>query len=67
MTVLEQPTRIPTLLEACDDERFFGVALTPEQRAILAAIETGGLLHVLALGVGDAQAFEGRAVHLQQH
>ncbi|MFL5943682.1 MAG: hypothetical protein ACJ75L_10510 [Gaiellaceae bacterium] len=39
------------LLEACDDERLFGVQLTPRQRELLAAVEAGDdLLHVWALG-----------------
>ncbi len=41
---------VPTLLEACDDPRIFGVELTPKQRSIMATIEEGSLLHVLALG-----------------
>jgi hypothetical protein len=41
---------LPGLVDACDDERLFGVTLTERQRQLLAAIEAGGLLHVLAIG-----------------
>ena len=41
---------VPGLVEACDDERLFGVELTARQRALLAELEAGGLLHVWALG-----------------
>jgi hypothetical protein len=38
------------LLEACDNEGLFGVALTPKQRELLEQVEAGGLVHVWALG-----------------
>jgi hypothetical protein len=38
------------LLDACDNERLFGVTLTPKQRELLEAVEAGSLLHVWALG-----------------
>jgi hypothetical protein len=38
------------LIAACDDERLFGIALSPVQRALLAGVEQGDLLHVWALG-----------------
>jgi len=44
------PTLRAGLVEACDDERLFGVDLTPRQRELLAAVEAGDLLHVWALG-----------------
>ncbi|MBA2361426.1 MAG: hypothetical protein H0V79_10945 [Actinobacteria bacterium] len=38
------------LVEACDNRRLLGFPLWPRQREILAAIEDGPRLHVLALG-----------------
>jgi hypothetical protein len=50
MAAVETDVRVPGLLEACDDERIFGVELTPGQRELLVGVEGGGLLHVWALG-----------------
>jgi hypothetical protein len=44
------PTLAAGLVEACEDERLFGIELTPVQRGLLAEVEAGGLLHVWALG-----------------
>src|SRR5581483_11531370 len=38
------------LVEACEDERLFGVALTPRQRELLEQVEAGDLLHVWCIG-----------------
>jgi hypothetical protein len=38
------------LVAACDDPKLFGVPLTPDQRARLAAVETGPRTHVWAVG-----------------
>lgn len=47
---MKQTTSSRSLVAACDDGRLFGFPLWPRQRALLAAIEHGPRMHVLALG-----------------
>lgn len=55
------PTKSPTatlsagLVDACDRSDLFGVQLTPEQHALLAAVEAGCLLHVWRSAEGRAR------------
>jgi hypothetical protein len=43
------------LVDACDRSDLFGVQLTPEQHALLAAVEAGCLLHVWRSAEGRAR------------
>jgi hypothetical protein len=52
------------LLEACDDERLFGVKLTPKQRELLAEVEAGGILHCWALGRRSGKTMLAAAIGL---
>lgn len=61
MSAAYSPVKIPGLVEACG---LFGVALSPRQAEILAAIEHGHLLHVLALGRRSGKSLVGALVAL---
>jgi GNAT superfamily N-acetyltransferase len=50
------------LVDACDRSDLFGVQLTPEQRALLAAVEAGCLLHVWALGRRSGKTLMGALI-----
>ena len=52
------------LVDACDDERLFGVELTPRQRELLATVEAGQLLHVWALGRRSGKTLQAGLVAL---
>jgi hypothetical protein len=57
--------KIPSLVEACDDKRLFGITLTPKQRELLSEVESdGNFMHVWALGRRSGKSLLGAIIGL---